>query len=315
MRQISIKWQFLALSLLSFIGFSYVANNPSGLVAQLIISVAASLVFTAVILALLLQLANRRIIKGQQQRLDKVVAQQKAIRSDLVGLEENLSGDLKKRNTSAINTLRKEIRSATSQVDALIQLSTIAPVREPMPISRSWAGSPDMILKLVELIRVHKPKLVVELGSGLSTLWIARTLRENGVGRLISLDHDPEFAQVTIANVKRHDLSDIVEVRVAPLINEVVNGSESVPWYDLAAIVDIENIDLALVDGPPGATHKFARLPALWMLESKMSEHAVVLIDDVIREAERDLAIQWQEAGGYALVNYPAEKGGIYLVR
>jgi hypothetical protein len=51
------------------------------------------------------------------------------------------------------------------------------------------------------------------------------------------------------------------------------------------------------------------------MLESKMSEHSVVLIDDVIREAERDLATQWQKAGGYSLVNYPAEKGGIYLVR
>jgi|GEM_PF-3570109 len=315
MRQISIKWQFLVLSLLSFIGFAYAVNNPAGLVARLIISAAASLVFTAVILALLLQLANRRIIKGQQQRLDHFVAQQKVIKSDLDGLDKNLTNDLKKRHSAIVNTLRKEIRSATSQVDALIQLSTIAPVREPMPISRGWAGSPDMILKLVELIRVHKPKLVVELGSGLSTLWIARTLRENGVGRLVSLDHDADFAQVTISNVHRHGLSDIVEVRVAPLVNEVVNGAESVPWYDLAAIADLENIDLAMVDGPPEVTHKFARLPALWMLESKMSEHAVVVIDDAIREAERDLAMQWQEAGGYALVTYPAEKGGMYLVR
>jgi len=315
MKQISIKWQFLALSILSFIVFLYVANNPSGPASEVIISAVASLVFTAVIFTLLLQLANRKIIKGQQQRLNKFAAQQKVIKSDLVSLRKNLSRDLEKKHKAVITSLGKEIRNATSQVDALIQLSTIAPVREPMPISRSWAGSPDMLLKLVELIRVHKPKLVVELGSGLSTLWIARTLRENGTGKLISLDHDPEFAQVTMSNVNRHDLSDIVEVRVAPLINEVVNGLESVPWYDLAAIADLENIDLALIDGPPGATHKFARLPALWMLESKMSEHAVVLIDDVIREAERDLATQWQEAGGYALVNYPAEKGGIYLVR
>lgn len=47
--------------------------------------------------------------------------------------------------------------------------------------------------RLYDLIREHKPKKVIEIGAlyGCSTTWIATALRDNGFGKLISIDHDP----------------------------------------------------------------------------------------------------------------------------
>src|SRR5579864_4662100 len=87
----------------------------------------------------------------------------------------------------------------------------------PLPPPGGWAASTDLLGELMRLIMLRPTRLVVELGSGLSTLVIAAALRANGSGRLISIDADPDYAASTRAQLQRHGLGEWAEVRGATL--------------------------------------------------------------------------------------------------
>ena len=181
------------------------------------------------------------------------------------------------------------------QTEALLGLHSLFPVRAPLPPSRKWAASPDILLHLVSLVLDRRPRLVVELGSGLSTVWLSYAMERAGNrGRIISLDHDTRFASGTRALLLAHHLDGIAEVRDAPLTDLDLDG-DTWPWYDRTALADIENCELLIVDGPPAATRDRARYPALPILAKRLSEHATVVLDDCIRQDEKDIVAQWRQ--------------------
>lgn len=62
-------------------------------------------------------------------------------------------------------------------------------------------GSEEICVLLYSLIKREKPKVVVELGTGMgvSTAWMAAAMKENGFGRIITYDNGSHFDK---ANVK-----------------------------------------------------------------------------------------------------------------
>jgi predicted O-methyltransferase YrrM len=70
--------------------------------------------------------------------------------------------------------------------------------------------------RLAALVHQKKPRLVVECGTaiGYSGLWIARELKANGRGKLITIEIDEARAKQALANFERAGLADVVEVRV-----------------------------------------------------------------------------------------------------
>src|SRR3984885_12281967 len=75
------------------------------------------------------------------------------------------------------NELKNEIKQTFRQLEALQNLSAVLPASDVLPSSRGWAASPDLLLVLVDLIIAERPSLVVECGSGASTLWLALAMR------------------------------------------------------------------------------------------------------------------------------------------
>jgi len=55
------------------------------------------------------------------------------------------------------------------------------------------------------------------------------------------------------------------------------------------------NIDLLVIDGPPGFLQKNARYPALPMLIDMLAASCTVFLDDAARQDERDIVKQWLE--------------------
>lgn len=82
------------------------------------------------------------------------------------------------------------------------------------------AGLPSIAVtpsqgKLLELLaRIQGARTILELGTlgGYSTIWLARALPPGG--RLITLESDPRFAQIALANIARAGLEEVVELRV-----------------------------------------------------------------------------------------------------
>ncbi|WP_328867082.1 O-methyltransferase [Streptomyces sp. NBC_00341] len=74
--------------------------------------------------------------------------------------------------------------------------------------------------KLLNLLaRLQGARTVLEIGTlgGYSTIWLARALPEGG--SVVTLEADPECAEVARRNIERAGLADVVEVRVGPALD------------------------------------------------------------------------------------------------
>jgi predicted O-methyltransferase YrrM len=218
---------------------------------------------------------------------------------DLAGRIGNLDRD-NKRTLDTVrrveSDVRKESRQTFRQLEALQNLNAVLPSSEVLPATRGWAASPDLLLTLVDLVITGRPSLVVECGSGASTLWLALAMRRFGIdGRIVALDHDPEFAGKTRDFLARHDVSALAEVRDAPLESFSLDG-ETCPWYARRAWEDLAGIDLLFVDGPPAATGHEARYPALPLLSGALSPVATVVADDLVVPDMQKALRRWLDA-------------------
>jgi predicted O-methyltransferase YrrM len=198
--------------------------------------------------------------------------------------------------TGIYKEVRDEIRQTFRQLEALQNLNTVLPAGDVVPATRGWAASPDLLLVLVDLVISERPSLVVECGSGASTLWLALAMRRFKIdGRIVALDHDPVFGSKTRDFLARHDVQDLAEVRDAPLESYSLNG-ETYSWYAKRAWEDLTGIDLLFVDGPPATTGHQARYPALPLLSSLLSRAATAVLDDLVVPDMQNVLQLWQDA-------------------
>ena len=149
---------------------------------------------------------------------------------------------------------------------------------------------------LYHLIRRQRPRLIMELGSGSSTVLLAAAVRANGIGRVISVEHAPEHADRTAQVLAQAELSEWVQVVRAPLVEQRVD-ERKLQWYDVDALLSTltEKIDFLLVDGPPGKMQSLSRYPALPVLLPHLSPQALVFVDDGGREDEIKMVELWRE--------------------
>lgn len=192
------------------------------------------------------------------------------------------------------------------QSEYFAQLINLMDFQAAIPGLRSWAASADVLLTLVNISQKIKPKVILDLGSGVSTLVLAKS---SPGAKVFSIDHLPEFASKTRSLLADHQITN-VDLRVAPL-SPHPTGSD---WYDRSALLDIDQIDLLFIDGPPGSKDEKARHPVLAQCLSKLSPKAVIVIDDAAREGERALAEMFLQAlPGYELEFLNHEKGTAVL--
>jgi len=221
---------------------------------------------------------------------------------DLAGRIGNLAGQSERtlegvrRVETDANEIKTEIRQTFRQLEALLNLSAVLPAYDVLPATRGWAASPDLLVVLVDLVITERPSLVVECGSGASTLWLALAMRRFGIdGRIIALDHDPVFGGKTRDLLARHDVGDLAEVRDAPLESFSLDG-ETYSWYARRAWEDLAGIDLLFVDGPPATMGHQARYPALPLLSGSLSPVATAVLDDLVVPDMQKVLRLWLDA-------------------
>ncbi|MCA1803277.1 MAG: class I SAM-dependent methyltransferase [Rhodothermaceae bacterium] len=200
-------------------------------------------------------------------------------------------------------------------IQALVDLHTRIDFRLPLPSLDNWTASPELITRIFYLMKLHQPGVIVELGSGASSVCGGYFCEHLGGGKLITLDHDNNYAGLTRKNLNNHSLDSYVDVRHAPLMECDVNGSTHT-WYDLKAFDDIHTIDMLIIDGPPHKTQLHARFPALPLLFSKLSKHAVIILDDASREQETEIVRRWiTQYPEFETEFIPSDKGLCILTR
>ncbi|GII31017.1 hypothetical protein Pmi06nite_44590 [Planotetraspora mira] len=227
--------------------------------------------------------------KQTQNKIEESARPLSSLGSKITAVSDKITS-VQRHFDAKLVTLRWEV---VRENEALLQLFERFDPRAPMPTSGGWALSPTGLLELLTLIDRRQPRVLLELGSGTSTIWIAYALEKTG-GRLISIDHDEEYAARTRLMLQMHGLDHVAEVRVAPLSPLDVAG-ESYNWYGVGAFEDVEEVDLLLVDGPPAAVGPNSRYPALHAIAPKLAARSLVLLDDVERADEQEIARRWAE--------------------
>lgn len=216
---------------------------------------------------------------------------------------------------SLFNGLEAKALNHFSQLECLLGLYYELDMQKSLPMTRGWAGSPDFLWHLARHARKHCPQVVVECGSGSSTLILARCLQLNGAGHVYSMDHDPVFAEKTRQELASHGLSEWATVFDAPLQKQTLNGEDWL-WYASEELPGELGIDLLIIDGPPATTGQYARYPVGPMLFPRINRGGAIFMDDYARPDETATAKRWRgEWQDFTLVDIHAEKGLLCLRR
>jgi predicted O-methyltransferase YrrM len=219
-----------------------------------------------------------------------------------------------------IDRLAKEMPKAGSnviaQIEALAALRTELKLDHSLPRTRGWAASPDFLRDLMMHTLARQPRQIVECGSGVSTIVLARCVQLLGEGHVWSLEHDARFAERTREALRRHGLSHRATVYEAPL-RELVLPRWTGKWYSQDVLPSALSIDLLVVDGPPWYVGETPRYPALPMLYPVMGKEAVIYLDDAARPEEELIVKRWlEEFPDFRPMAVPkCEKGCVALVR
>lgn len=175
-----------------------------------------------------------------------------------------------------------------SQAEKRALLDRLGLSEDALPNLGSWKADTRFLMHITDAIEALRPATVVELGCGASSLIIAKALSLNGGGRLVSFDQHQDFVGATGDWLTGHGLS--ADMRHAPL--GTPPGDWPGLWYQLADVPAA--IDLLVIDGPPWALHPFVR-GAAESLFPRLTERAMVLLDDAARPGERLVARRWRQ--------------------
>lgn len=184
----------------------------------------------------------------------------------------------------------------------VIGLSALETLAGPYVPWSQWSLRPTAVATLVNAILVGGLETVVELGSGASTVYLGRALRETG-GSLVSFEQDAGWAEAIGSLIERDSLSGVVTIVHAPLealARPSISGwpaNAPTAWYSERAVRDnlVDGIELLLVDGPAAgeSLDELVRLPAVPLLSASLSDQFTIVLDDLDREAEREIIARW----------------------
>ncbi|MHB0819902.1 methyltransferase FkbM [Stutzerimonas stutzeri] len=217
--------------------------------------------------------------------------------------------DLIKVRKDLESAVKKEILNATQQLEAYLGVQSFLNHGERIPGMHGWPISPDFALYLIELIDSNDYDLIIEFGSGTSTVVMAKALariaprrQEKPKPLQVAFEHLEQYHAQTQANLQQAGLADAVQLVLAPLEPYTAPNGNTYFYYrcheklaELAKVLPESCLKiLMVVDGPPGSTGKHARYPCLpAVLENFHNKHIHILLDDYARVDEKEIGELW----------------------
>ncbi len=209
-------------------------------------------------------------------------------------------------------TVTREALNAVRQIEAHSRIERYLG-SELVPALHGWPISADFGVLLLDLVERNDYDLIIEFGSGSSTVLMATAVKRLATKRaqagrppthLLALEHLEEYHQQTHAMLAAADLTNTVQLALAPLQAVTLVDGRIFQYYDARkaiseAVASLPHPPgdlrvLLMVDGPPATTGPRARYPAVPLtLEFLFGARIDVLLDDYRREDEQRVAEAW----------------------
>lgn len=205
---------------------------------------------------------------------------------------------------------------AADRIEARLTLDQLQRGVHDWRLATPFSAPPELLLRAAQELTRSKPRTVLELGAGVSTLILARIIRNQKLPcRLVSVDHDADYLATIAEEVEREGLDEIVTLLHAPLEPIGLDGFDGL-WYRRETIFKEANeVGLLIVDGPPKRHGANIRYPALPVLAERLTPGALVLLDDARRRPEREALRRWSRQFPEAESSFESVGHGLGLLR
>lgn len=200
------------------------------------------------------------------------------------------------------------------QVASMMQIQSAisgGPVLKPL---RQWALSPDAMAIILADLQERTDPHIVEFGCGQSTIVFASWVRNHG-GRITTFEHDASYADAVRKQLDACGLSAHVDLRVVSLVDYVgMDGLPASKSYALPS--ERDEIDVALIDGPPYWAGEAGRYHPLKWATERLSPGGAAYLDDAARLPEQRIVSSLRSRmAGVEVSELRAEKGLVRLTR
>ncbi len=239
---------------------------------------------------------GRGSLARRQSRRDMEVLWVRARRDGLPAVVADVPADL----TAAVDLVAQKIRTGRAGPPAPLpsQEDTVTVLNEP--VWNGWALDRHTAEELAATLYRDQPRIVVETGSGMSTVLLAEYALRTGA-RVTSLEHNSRYHGTTTAALAARGLGEHADVRLCPL-EDIDTPVGKLPWYRTRIP---EEVSFALVDGPPGTVGRGA---ALFALHPYLNPDGwQVWLDDANRPTEGEALKAWAThlPVEYEMVQFP----------
>lgn len=210
---------------------------------------------------------------------------------------------------------KTDIEELYDQISGLLQIQNAMTGKSILRPMRGWAMSPDAMAWILADLQERESPTIIEFGSGQSTIIFASLLKNKGSGRLISVEHDPTYAETIQRQLIACGLEKFVEFKILELEETQSQPSQSTcKSYPVSNLPNIP-IDVALIDGPPINNGRITRLfPLKWSLEH-ITPAGSVYLDDSARPTEKEVIKKLQSSIPHLTISHLTSEKGLCLIK
>ena len=153
--------------------------------------------------------------------------------------------------------------------------------------------NPNTILHIINDINLNSRKKVLEFGSGLSTIIMARYIKANNITcSIYSIEDNIDWAQFIQEQLIKFGCEEVVKILVSPL----KSNYDNVLWYDESLINSFirgHRFDVVVVDGPSAKHDEKIRESSLYQVIDNLANNFFIVLDDIKRKGESKIYDNW----------------------
>lgn len=212
-----------------------------------------------------------------------------------------LLNKLKNLNDLLDNYSKREILKEQQRKDIYCRLllNNLFEGYDHLPITKS-SMSFFGIAMILNDIQINKRQNIIEFGSGLSTILMARLIKKDNLPcKVYSVEHDKNWFDLLNTVLKKENTIENVVSIYAPLTSSK-KSKNNIMWYNEESLLNSlpKNVffDLVIIDGPPAheKNKSLSRYPALPFINKKLNKSYSVYVDDASRIGEQEVINSWK---------------------
>ncbi|MDN3651812.1 hypothetical protein QWY77_03405 [Thalassotalea ponticola] len=283
-------------------------------------------------------------LKKQLESSYKVAEQLSSQNQTLSQLAENQQKMFSSLENNIVNKFQTGLLNSVKQIESYIGVQNYLETGNLAMDYHGWPISSDIALFLLNKIERNNYDLIIEFGSGTSTLLFAKALKnkqqhklQNSAPRLesvevlndntpgkyldlpkqiVTFEHNKKYFEKTMTSLTDAGVNELVDLIHAPLVDCRVNGQDFLYYSCESMLNQLKHVFagrvakvLVLIDGPPAKTGPLARLPGVPLLLNYLANHQLdIVLDDFNRQEEKDIVQSWKKVFDDRFISYEEEE-------